>query len=245
MVEFFQPADIDSSVRALNEQGWFVVGNLQDAVSAERFLETYWTLIPQYDGQISNGVKAERQYADLPLSGSTDEIGPHTDGIALQTPPDLLALYCVQPAKCGGGYTNLSDGYKILPELDKDELKLCREKHFRFYTEGELLEEKRHEAEHCIVEDLEESRSTRINFSHNYFYWGDINPVSRDGEFDQGDPILQRVVDKFTSLSESLEEKVLIPERGLLVWDNRRFVHSRDAFSDPRRHLLRYWLSLD
>ena len=237
--------EFDSSVRALYERGWTVVEGLEDPQAAERFLHATWTLIPQYDGQISNAVKADTQYADLPLSGSSDEIGPHTDGIALETPPDLLALYCVRPAKCGGGYTNLSDGYRIISKLEKVELDFCRQRSFSFYTEGQLSEEKQHEAEHCIVENLDETRPARINFSHNYFSWGDINPVSRDGRFECGGAILQRIVKKITNLSDSFEQKILIPENGLLIWDNRRFVHSRDAFSDPDRHLVRYWLSLD
>ncbi|MFD9425663.1 TauD/TfdA family dioxygenase [Streptomyces sp. NPDC060054] len=36
---------------------------------------------------------------------------------------------------------------------------------------------------------------------------------------------------------------ILFAEGAILLWDNQRLVHGRSAYSDPHRHLTRYWLA--
>jgi hypothetical protein len=36
---------------------------------------------------------------------------------------------------------------------------------------------------------------------------------------------------------------VLIPEGCMLIWDNWRMIHARSRYTDPARHLTRYWLA--
>ena len=36
---------------------------------------------------------------------------------------------------------------------------------------------------------------------------------------------------------------VLIPDGCMLIWDNWRMIHARSRYTDPARHLTRYWLA--
>jgi len=226
---------------ALDRQGWTLIEGLAGQADAEEWLRRFGAIVPQYNGHGSAQVRATGDYANLPVSGSTGGIGPHTDGIAMPTPPRLLALYCIEPAACGGGYTYLANGLDFLSSLDDEAIRYCRTKRFRFRTAGGLLDESEHYAEHSILEDNDAS-GLRINFSHNYFYWGDLNPVAG-----QPAPVrngaLARILDAVDTYFRESALPVLIPRNGMLVWDNCKMLHSRGPFEDTSRHLVRYWLS--
>lgn len=150
----------------------------------------------------------------------------------------------MQPASCGGGCTNIADGLDIVQDLPDDELRFCREERFEFSTEGDFRDEVGHQAEHTIVEDIGGSvREMAINYSHNYFCLGDLNPVNGRVELKIRSPKLRRIVEKINRRFLSTQQKIPIPQHGLLIWDNRRMLHSRDSFVDPNRHLIRFWVS--
>ena len=234
--------DTNSHAASLEQRGWALIEGLKSTDEAEARLREFGALMPQYDGSHMAHVKARQNYSNLPVSGSTAEIGPHTDGIAMKRPPRLLALYCFEPAGCGGGHTNLADGYEMIRSLNRENLDYCRHQRFLFRTEGKLLREKEHSSAHSILETDEKSGKLRINFSHNYFCWGDLNPVS-DEHKPRHIGQLGQVVTSIMDFFQRSKKPILVPKNALLIWDNQRMLHSRDAFSDSRRHLVRYWIS--
>jgi alpha-ketoglutarate-dependent taurine dioxygenase len=53
------------------------------------------------------------------------------------------------------------------------------------------------------------------------------------------DDLHQRYVQGGIRFFADTHVEVAIERNALLIWDNWRVIHSRNAFSDPRRHLMR------
>jgi alpha-ketoglutarate-dependent taurine dioxygenase len=53
------------------------------------------------------------------------------------------------------------------------------------------------------------------------------------------DDLYQRYVTGGIRFFVETRVEVVIERNALLIWDNWRVIHSRNAFSDPRRHLIR------
>ncbi len=234
--------DYETARRQLRIQGYALLGPFEDAHTSRAFIEGAWPLLPQYDGEYVYHVRARPEYDNLPLSQGRLAIGPHTEGIAYETPPRYLALHCLHQATCGGGHTNLYDGHRVLGELAPSELEFCKTELFEFLTSGSFGTEKLNCSRKPIVQFSSEGE-LQISFSDNFFRWGDLNPTDLAAGPDQGsDRPEARVVKTFLSACDRAEIKILIPENVTLVWDNYRMLHSRDRYTDPGRHIVRYWM---
>jgi len=53
------------------------------------------------------------------------------------------------------------------------------------------------------------------------------------------DDLSRRWIEHGRAFFEATKTAIKIDRGGLLVWDNWRTLHARNAFSDPRRHLRR------
>lgn len=226
----------------LRLRGYALIGPFESEQASHAFVESEWTPVPQYNGEYRYDVRARPEFADLPLSQGHRAIGPHTEGIALKRSPRYLALHCMQPATCGGGYTNLYDGYRVLEQMTQPELALCTSESFDFLTTGSFDKETANTARRRIVQ-MAPCGAVQISFSDNFFRWGDLNPT--DLATAQGAPLspeIKAVVRKILDGCESNIIKILIPKNATLVWDNYRILHSRDAYADKNRHLIRHWM---
>ncbi|MDQ3287863.1 MAG: TauD/TfdA family dioxygenase [Pseudomonadota bacterium] len=236
------PSDRETVALQLRLRGYALVGPFESEQASHAFVEHEWTAVPQYNGEFRYDVKARPEFSDLPLSQGHRAIGPHTEGIALQQSPRFLSLHCVAPATCGGGYTNLYDGYRVLEEMTLAEMALCTSETFDFLTTGSFDKEAANKASRRIVQ-MAPCGDVQISFSDNFFRWGDLNPT--DLATAQAAPLSQQtraVVQKILAACDSTEIKILIPRQATLVWDNYRMLHSRDAYTDRNRHLVRHWM---
>lgn len=234
--------DHEAAAVQMRIHGYALVGPFNDEQEGRAFIEDAWTLLPQYDGEYVYHVRARSEFAALPLSQGYLAIGPHTEGIAYESPPRYLALHCLQPAGCGGGHTNLYDGYRVLGELQPAELRYCRSESFQFLVSGQFDRDRPNRASKPIV-GLSPAGELRISFSDNFFRWGDLNPTDLATErVPHLDHAGQQVVRKLLSACDRNQIKILIPRNAMLVWDNYRMLHSRDSYTDARRHIVRYWL---
>lgn len=84
-----------------------------------------------------------------------------------------------------------------------------------------------------------------FRFSYNAFYYEDLHPVieSEGGrESPTGNPFLKELATQGLQFFRSNCDEVLVPENGLLIWDNHRLLHARSKYDDKARHLVRYWV---
>ena len=231
----------------LSARGWTVLTPGEFAHDVLGTLHEFGPVIPQFNGQTAFAITRKPGYEDLPYSQSMNGIGPHTEAPVYAPPPRYLALHCHQQATCGGGHTGLVDGYEFLAFLGRTEPEL------REWIDDTAVEfvatAKPGEAAQCrvkkyILTPTEEGDIFR--FSYNQFHYGDVNPSREDLRHSQvanSDSPLAR----FAVLGEAYfvqhNTPVLIPDGCMLIWDNWRMIHARSRYTDPARHLTRYWLA--
>ena len=167
---------------------------------------------------------------------STSPLRPHTDGPHLAMPPHWLALYGVRDAACGGGYTQLTDGWELLRwQFSLKEQRRLMQQRYPFRDKSGT-----HQA---IAPLIEPGRggSLRWRYSQNCLRFGEPSP-------DLGaipaaiDPWVQTVTDRIADFCRRCHLAIRLQPGSLLLWDNHRMLHYRTAFTDPNRHLQRLWL---
>jgi hypothetical protein len=153
------------------------------------------------------------------------ELTPHTEWYEFPgSPPRYVALWCVHPAEGPGGETTLADGYALLERFstgDREQLILnIRQWRSRPTLAREGVEEI---AYHPVLEVHDGTLLLRFST---------LDMLADDD--------LSR---KWISSGREFVEVTRIPiklgQGALLIWDNWRMPHARNAFADPRRHLRR------
>lgn len=90
-------------------------------------------------------------------------------------------------------------------------------------------------------------KSLRIlRFSYNLLTCGEYDPIVNKAVDDDRLPLGVAGVSLAHNITRLFDEKrtsILIPDDGLLIWNNQRMLHSRAEYSDKKRHLIRYWIS--
>ena len=230
--------------KTLTRDGFVVIDGLDPGPEVERRLRDYGDLLPQYDGQIAFEVKPLPGFESYRFSQSLNPIGPHTEAPVQDPPPKYLALYCHRQATCGGGQTLLSDGYAFLDTLDASLRQVAESWPIRFVASTHPGGPVGSEADFPMLSRPADAHPI-LRFSHNQFYFGDVNPQSNA---ESGDPIveeasLKELAARGTAHFRNNAIDIRIPEGSLLIWDNHRMLHARDRYRDPKRHLTRYWIA--
>ncbi|WP_052682280.1 TauD/TfdA family dioxygenase [Saccharothrix sp. ST-888] len=118
------------------------------------------------------------------------------------------------------------DGNRILREFTEDERRHFAETTYAWKsTEGLARRGVQHNAEHPVLEEIDGELVFR--FSYN-------NLVVPDG-----DELAARLLERGKEIYDESHVAVEYQERDVIVWDNWRMLHSRNAFEDPTRHLKR------
>lgn len=230
----------------LAARGWTVLTPDEITDDVAGTLHEFGPIIPQFNGQTAFAITRKPGYEDLPYSQSMNGIGPHTEAPVYAPPPRYLALHCHQQARCGGGHTGLVDGYQFLALLKRTEPALSAwldDTPVEFVATAKPGEAAQRRVMEYILTPTEDGDIFR--FSYNQFHYGDVNPSKEDLQHsqvtDNASPLAQ-----FALLGEAYfvqhNTPVLIPDGCLLIWDNWRMIHARSRYSDPARHLTRYWL---
>ena len=233
----------------LMRRGWACVGGLDTEAQARNFLGHFGRLLPQFNGELSYDVKAAADSAShhWSWSKSTHELTPHTEATVYDPPPRYLALYCVQPAACGGGHTIMADAYDMIEQIDHQLHHSLWNQPIDFSVEGNPTGEKKRNAEFpmlCLAQD----NTPIVRFSYNVLWYGRFYPEAEklsDKAYDPGDidPFVRKICTICKQYVDFKHTKVLTPQGGLLIWDNFRTLHARTGFTDSKRHLIRYFLS--
>ena len=191
------------------------------------FLASLGVPLPQYDGELIWDLFPEEGMDAVYHSRNRQPLVPHTEYYEWPgLPPHFVALWCVRPAK-EGGETLLADGGMFLKELTAAQRAvLCRPQRWQS-SEGLRQKGMGFEGTHPMLEDIDGKPVLR--YSHNNMIRG-------------ADPDVSELFESFAEFFESHKIAITIEERGLLVWDNHRMLHSRSGYDDRRRHLRRVLL---
>ncbi|MDI2591847.1 TauD/TfdA family dioxygenase [Pseudomonas sp. N3-W] len=238
---------LDHRHEELSARGWTVLSADELSDDVVGALEEFGQIIPQFNGQTAFAITRKPGYEDLPYSQSMNGIGPHTEAPVYGPPPRYLALHCHRQARCGGGHTGLVDGYEFLSFLETADPELrewINDTPVEFVATAKPGEPAQTRVKEFILTPTEDADVFR--FSYNQFHYGDVNPSKEDLRQSQVASSSSPLA-RFARLGEAYfvqrNTPVLIPDGCMLIWDNWRMIHARSQYTDPARHLTRYWLA--
>lgn len=221
------PELMRAGFRSLMERhGYVCLSAVPDGFDPVAFCKELGGFVPQYTGVLVGDVRPEPGMDDFYHAGNTKPLYPHSEGYDFGgLPPRYLALWCVTPNAGAGGETTLVDGRAWLATLTDEDRAYLRATTFRWETTDAM----RHlglalEAEHPVLEDHLEGSILRYSF--NNLVRGDDQRIG---------PLLESAKAYF----EQHHIAVQYQRNDMLVFDNFRMLHARNAFTDPGRHLRR------
>ncbi len=208
------------------EHGYVLMCNVTEEFDPVRFCRGLGDFVPNYTGAVVGDVRPEPGMDDVYHAGNTRPLTPHSEGYDFAvTPPRYIALWCVTPAHGPGGETTLLDTRPLVAALSETQrTDLLKTQYAWKTTEGVRRMGLDLKTRHPILEEHPDGEIVR--FSCNNLIREDADPVAElqrrwHGAFDRGHVAVQ------------------YRERDMLVWDNWRMLHARNAFSDRSRHLRR------
>lgn len=227
-------AELDpSALRAeLDERGYVYIDEVPEDFDHAAFIsEHLGPLMPQWDGETTIwSIKPEAGFEKSYHSNNTKKLTPHTECFEWEeVPPRYLGLWCVVPNEDPGGQTTLTDGFGFLATLTEVERERLRTQVYQYVSTPGLQQMNLGlTATHPVLEERA-GRGPILRFSCQCI--ADADEFCRD------------VSDRLLHYFEAKKIEVAFSERSLLLWDNHRFLHSRNAFQDTRRHLQRIWIA--
>ncbi|MFE3414748.1 TauD/TfdA family dioxygenase [Streptomyces mirabilis] len=210
----------------LDEHGYVYVHGAPEKYDHLEILCRLGDFVPQYDGSLVWDLKPEPGMDDVYHSRNTQPLVPHTEAYEFAGyPPRFLALWGIKQAEGPGGETTLADGHKFLSRLADRQLTELRNRHYNWHSsEGLSLKGIHVNSVHPALETKEQR--TVLRYSYN-------NVTTT------GDGILEEYLEAGKKYFDAEHFAVAIETNCLLIWDNWRMIHSRNAFSDRSRHLKR------
>jgi Probable taurine catabolism dioxygenase len=222
----------------LGQQGYILENGLLED-EAVGIVESLGDLIVQNKKGVGHSVKYKEAYNGFFYSQSKNKIGPHTEFPYMPVPPTFQALYCKTQTTCSGGQTYLCNVQEFLNSLSEEETQALASEKICFEANKDIKEIELTQATYPIYQTFADSFIFR--FSHNLFYFGDINAkVAASKMYPFKDESIVPIIHKFLAFTEENKIEVLIPEGSLLIWKNHHLVHWRASYSDSRRELVRY-----
>jgi alpha-ketoglutarate-dependent taurine dioxygenase len=224
---------LEATFRSMvDEHGYVLMTNVPDAFDPVGFCRRLGPFVPNYNGAVVGDVRPEPGMDDVYHAGNTRPLTPHSEGYDFEVlPPRYIALWCVHPAEGDGGETTLADTRPWVDDLPVDEReRLAKQEYDWKTTDGVRRLGLDLNTRHPVLAEFADT--TVVRFSCNNLLRDDDDPVvALQGEWQ----------DRY------LREHVAVPYRrnDMLVWDNWRLLHARNAFSDRRRHLRRIQIGVD
>jgi alpha-ketoglutarate-dependent taurine dioxygenase len=210
----------------MDVHGYVFLCNLPDRFDYVRFCRGLGTFVPTYSGAVVGDVRPEPGMDDVYHSGNTRPLTPHTEGYDFNgVPPHWIALWCITPAVGEGGETTICDTMPWVGDLaDKDRRYLIETPYRWTASEGVQRMGFNLETEHPLLE--ERGNEFIVRFS--------CNNLVRE----EGDPAALLQTEWRTRFDDE-HIAVNYQKNDMLIWNNWRIVHARNAFSDRSRHLRR------
>lgn len=215
----------------LGENGYsYVTGISKDEFDYVAFAASLGSLMPHHNGELIWDICLDLEVDSIYHSGNLGALLPHTEANEHPgLPPRYLMLWCIRHASGSGGETTLADGYEWIKTLSEETREALRANRYVWRSSDGITQSGYYSsAIHPILEEFDATQILRYDYI-------DVEKT-RDGFLE---PILESVRKFF----ERQKIGVGIKPGCILVWDNWRMLHGRNAFSDPKRHLKRILLS--
>jgi len=216
--------------RSLREHGYAYLRGIHAGFDHPAEILRLGDYVPQYQGQLIRDVKPDPVMEEAEVSANNMKaLTPHTECFEYSgQPPRCVALWCVRPTAGPGGETTLADGHAFLHTFSERDVRLMYSRVFEWRSPASLgLSGISMAARHPILSA--EPDGLLMRYSSREMY--QIEPAHDD--------LYQRYVMGGIRFFADRRTAVAIERNALLIWDNWRIIHSRNAFSDPRRHLAR------
>ncbi|MCZ2524798.1 TauD/TfdA family dioxygenase [Streptomyces sp. HB2AG] len=211
----------------LSNNGYVQVVDVPESFDHVAFLKELGDFQPTPTGTVVGDLKPESDMDDIYHAQNRRPLVPHTEGYEFRgLPPRYLSLWCVKPASGAGGETTMLDGRRVLEEFTEEEQRHFRETVYHWKsTEGLARRGVALDAEHPVLEDRGDETVFRFSFNNL------VVP--------EGDELAARLLRRGKEIYDESHVAVRYRARDMIVWDNWRMMHSRNAFDDPTRHLKR------
>lgn len=157
-------------------------------------------------------------------------LGWHNDGLSGDAVPRGLLLYCEHPGALGSP-TLLADSRDVVAKLSKETERKLLEFECVYYTS------RGHEVSHPVL-SLDESGHPLIRLGQRACVRA---RSARCWDLRETHSLMSEL---YWAIDSSISSRQTWQEGKLLLFNNQRFLHARDApGADPRRHLVRAWLN--
>ncbi|OQE30313.1 hypothetical protein PENFLA_c003G06793 [Penicillium flavigenum] len=172
---------------------------------------------------------------DRARSETMQEFPWHTDCSYEDSPPRYFALQVLRPDRCGGGTLSVLKVDQLTRFLSSSAKAALCEPEFQIKIPPEFI--KQPNERHIMGSILginEQDQSTIMRFREDI-----VTPMSNRAT--SALEALKRVLeDSELSSKATLHLKAAdLPERSIILLDNRRWLHARNSVKDPSRHLRR------
>ncbi len=210
----------------MDEHGYVLMCNVTDHFDPVKFCRRLGAFIPNYSGAVVGDVRPEPGMDDVYHAGNTRPLTPHTEGYDFAiVPPRYIALWCVTPASGPGGETTLADTRPWVDALSAEERERFESIDYDWKTtEGVQRLGLDLKTRHPILEEGRQGLIVRFS----------CNNLLRDDD----DPAVD-LQERWKTAFDDEHVAIGYRENDMLVWDNWRLLHARNAFSDRSRHLRR------
>jgi alpha-ketoglutarate-dependent taurine dioxygenase len=165
------------------------------------------------------------------FSSHANEAELHTDSGYRLLPEKWMALYCVRPARCGGGVNYLLNSQTALLSLPKDIQQTLQQALFpiripdAFLLPGQA---------NYVEAPLLQTNPWQIRYRYDTLVRG-----LDDRQIPLSDPRRQVLETLRSHLKHVPAERIDLQAGDLIIVNNHLSLHARTAFTDHQRHLLR------
>ena len=208
------------------EHGYVLMCNVPDDFDQVRFCKELGRFVPNYTGAVVGDVRPEPGMDDVYHAGNTRPLTPHSEGYDFNVlPPRYIALWCVTPAQGPGGETTIADTAPWIADLSDDERTSLEKTTYEWKTtEGINRLGLNLRTRHPILENHPDGLIVRFS----------CNNLIRDD-----DDMAAGIQERWHRNFDDQHVAVHYERNDMLVWNNWRLLHARNAFSDRNRHLRR------
>jgi len=217
----------ESFRKLMDSNGYVVLRNVPEEFDQVDLCSGLGEFIPQYTGVLVGDVTPEPGMDEYYHAGNSKALVPHSEGYEFSgLPPRYLALWCVRPARGSGGETTLADGYQWISTLTQEEQAVLKERPYEFTSTDALRSRGIYlSSRHPILMEYEGTPIVSISCN---------NMVHEDP-----DEFATSILSSAQIFFRKWHVAVDYDLNDMLVFDNWRMLHARNAFSDLDRHLKR------
>lgn len=226
------PIDLLPIKDKISDEGYAYIPAPPQGLDYPTALAPLGPMMPQYDGGEVRDIRPHPAIPDDVISANgTTALRPHTEWYEFPgLPPRYVVLLCVRQCDGPGGETTLADGYRLVDTFTEEERTQLLRNRYEWRSHPTLESEGvQQAARHSILEFV--SGTLLIRFSTL--------------DLQITDELSAKYVQAGLAFFSAQHIAIKMAEGSILIWDNWRMIHARNAFTDRNRHLRRVLIGDD